>query len=76
MLSGKAGRETNPSPGQTNMHFLTIWRHLVDLGSRFGAHWILKGSPNRRFSYKINIKFEKQNVQEGVLKQNDFWMDF
>ena len=35
------------------------WRFLTQLG-RFGCHfvanWILKGSPNRPFLYKINIK--------------------
>ena len=54
------------------MHFLTIWRRLVDFKSHVGAHWILKGSTNRPFSYKINIKHEKKGVQEGVLKKHDF----
>ena len=49
-----------------------FWRHLVDLEVDLGAHWILKGSQNLSFLYKIN----KKGIQEGVLKKHDFWMDF
>ena len=35
----------------------SVWRHLVDLGSHFGAHWILKGSQNQALSY--NAKTNK-----------------
>ena len=48
---------------------------IVDLGSHFGAHWILKVSPNRQFSDTINRKDEKQCVQEGVLKKHDSVID-
>ena len=60
MVSGKAGHESNSLPPEKGMDLLTIWRHLVDLGSHFGAHWILKGSQNWQYSYKINIKLEKR----------------
>ena len=49
---------------RTNMDLLTIWRNLVDLGSHFGAHWILKGSPNRPFSHQIEIKLVKRGCRK------------
>ena len=76
MISGKAGRETKPLPPQQVMDFLTIRRHLVDFGSHFGAHWVLKGPHIEQSFIKVIIKFEKKGVQEGVLKKHDFWMCF
>ena len=54
------------------MELFTIWRHLVDFGSHFGACWILKGSPNRQFSYKINIKLEKSVCAGRCLEKTWF----
>ena len=39
--------------------------------THLGAHWISKGTPNRQFSYKINIQ-AKNCVQEGVLESMIF----
>ena len=36
-----------------------FWRHLVDFGSRFGAHWILKGFQS--FKYDIGTRVLMQN---------------
>ena len=53
------GREQILQGGKGASNFLTIWRHLVDLGGHLGASWILKRSQNRSFSHKINIKSKK-----------------
>ena len=50
MVSGKAGRESNP-PGREAI--MELFDNLVPLGRfwvPFGRRWILKGSPNRPFS--------------------------
>ena len=41
-------------------------RHLVDLGSHSGAHWILKGPQQWPISKKINIKWQKLFPRRGV----------
>ena len=57
---GIAGTSASPPGPEQLMHFLTFWRHLVDLGFHFGGHRILKGSPDRQFSFKNNIKSENK----------------
>ena len=52
----KLWRETNDCQTTAGIQF---WRHFVDFGSHFGAHWILKGSPNRQFPHQINIRSQK-----------------
>ena len=50
-----------------------LWYHLFDLGCRFGAHWILKGSPKRQVSYKININHQKMAIRSGARKNMNLW---
>ena len=58
-----------PGTGGTNHGtFLTIWRHMIDLGSHVGAHWILKGFPNRLF-------YHKRVCRKVSSKEHDFGMD-
>ena len=47
---------------------LRFWDHLVDLGSHFGAHWILNGSPNWSFSLKINIESQTRMSKQASWK--------
>ena len=43
-----------------------LGRHLVDFGCVLGAHWILKGSRNRKFFYEININDENLVTRSGA----------
>ena len=45
MVSGKAGRETNPPHPQTFMQLFDNFEKIVDFGSHFGAHSVFKGVP-------------------------------
>ena len=49
MASGKAGREINPDN----------FEKMIDFGSHFGAHYILKGIPKRPLVEQIENKWEK-----------------
>ena len=60
MVPGKSGRENNPPTDGKTISFLYFGTTWVDLGSYFGAYQLLKGSPNRAFFEKINIKLEKR----------------
>ena len=44
-VSGKTGRETNPPSAENVMELFDNLANIVDFGSHFGAHWILKGVP-------------------------------
>ena len=60
-------------PGAQQMRRTDVFRrHLADLGSNFGAHWISKGSNNRTFLYKISIK-SSEKVSRKVSWKNRFW---
>ena len=45
VVSGKAGRETNPPGLEILMHLFDNLAKIVDFVSHCGAHWILKGVP-------------------------------
>ena len=45
MVSGKAGRETNPNHPQAFTQPFDNLANIVDCWSDLGAHWILKGVP-------------------------------
>ena len=53
-----------------------FWHNLIDLGYHFGAHWSLKGSPNRPFWYEINIKSQASVSRKAFEHTYYFWMDF
>ena len=53
-----------------------FWRHLVDLGSRFGAHWILKGTQHRRpIPHKNNISYLKKWRPGAVPEKHEIRME-
>ena len=41
MVPRKAGRAQNTPPAENFMQLFDILVNIVDLGSHFGAHWIL-----------------------------------
>ena len=47
----------------------TFLRHLVDFGCQFCGHWILKGSPNRQFLYKIKTNYENTSDHKRCLNK-------
>ena len=49
-------------------NLMPFWRHLVDFGSHFGAHWMLKAPQSDNVLRKSTRK-EKSGVQEGVLNK-------
>ena len=63
-------------------HFIWFYISLSDnawhqpVSADFGARWILKGSPNRSFSHKINIKLEKRMCWTVSWNIIFCWMDF
>ena len=46
MVSGKAGRETNPPHPEQFMQLFDNLANIIDFGYHFCTHWILKGGPN------------------------------
>ena len=46
---------------------------LGDFGCHSGARWILKGFPNRPFSYKTNINYQKMMARSGACKNLKLW---
>ena len=50
--------------------------HSVEFGSRFGARWILKRSPNRPFSHKIKIQSRKKGGHGHVFEKHCFLISF
>ena len=57
---------------------LTLWRHLVDFGCRFGAHWILKGVPKSIISEKTkrNRKRRENKGLRNAFETYDLLIDF
>ena len=56
--------------------FCGCWRHVIELVSRFGADWILKGSQNHFFSKSIfKIKLGKLGSKTGGVKGHDLLID-
>ena len=47
-----------------------FWRHVVDFRFYFGAHWILRGSPNRWFSDKSIEKWRPGAVPAKTLNSD------
>ena len=52
---------------------IPFWCQLVDLGFHVGALWILKGSPNRAFSFEIIINYPNMATRSGVRKNMKLW---
>ena len=50
--------------------------HLGDFGRHVGSQRVPKGGPEILFSVENQHKIEKNEIQEGVLKQHDLMMDF
>ena len=74
--SGKSSVPGFPKMRCTQCFCLVCWRRLVDLGSHVGAHWILKGSPNRYVSHKFNTKSWKRVSSKASWKNMLFGLSF
>lgn len=55
--------------------YVTFCGHLTGFGCQIGAHWILKGSLNRQFSNKINIKLENVGTKSGARNKHGIMIE-
>ena len=55
MVSRKVGRETHPPHPEIFMQLFDNLENIIDAGSHFGAHWILKGVPKSTV-FESNLK--------------------
>ena len=65
-----------PKTRYGGVEIATFERHLADLGRHFGPQRIPTGAQKSHIFVKTQHKLQKNEVQEGISKKHDFWMDF